>query len=264
LNAAGQILRTTLGLNLEARNLDTSPVIALSRRAEVLLEVTPEDAAAYNEDWTSLRGRGGPVTAARLARWWEAVGRDLVLLTVRGERPQFAAALAPEGRALQQIFDAALRTGRPGVPLQVVDEAPPPLQEALRLVAFRVPASVTVPGAAAAAASTATASTTAPAPARLELEGSWSGTEVEQGQRRYVTISFRRGSGTIAYEGGITATLPLLTVEQTRRDQVRFSVQVRGGVRQYAGEWDGEKLSGPIATDSAGRNVVGTFEIRKR
>ena len=50
---------------------------------------------------------GDPVTPARLARWWEAVLRDLVLMLVRGERPRFAAALAPEGRVLQQVFDSA-------------------------------------------------------------------------------------------------------------------------------------------------------------
>jgi hypothetical protein len=265
LNAAGQALRTTLGLSLEARNLDARPVIALSRRADVLLDVTPEDAAAYNEDWSSLRGRGGPVTPVRLARWWEAVGRDLVLLTVRGEQPRFAAALAPEGRALQQLFEAARRTGRPGVPREVVDDARPPLREALQLIALRVPPTVSaaVPGEATGSA-TPTAAASTPPPARLELEGRWSGTELEQGQTRYVTVTFRRGSGTIAYEGGITLTLPLLTLEQTRRDQVRFSVQVRGGVRQYSGQWDGEKLSGPITTDSAGKNVVATFELRRR
>ena len=264
LNAAGQPLRTTLGLSLEARNLDSNPVIGLTGRPEVLIEVTAEDATAYNEDWSSLRGRGGPVTPARLARWWEAVGRDLVLLTVRGERPHFAAALAPEGRALQQLFAAAERTGRPGVPRQVVDEARPPLRDALRLVALRVPSSVAalVPGGAGAVA--AAAATKTPPPARLQIEGTWSGTEVEQSDRRYVTVSFRRGGGTIAYEGGITLTLPLLTFEQTRRDQVRFSVQVRGGVRQYSGQWDGEKLSGSITTDSAGKNVVATFELRPR
>jgi hypothetical protein len=112
--AAPDARRPTGGLNLEARGLDASRPRS-RRQPEALLEVAEEDAAAYNADWTGLRGRGGPVTRARLARWWEAVGRDLVLLTVRGERPQFAAALAPEGRALGQVFDAAQRTGRPGV-----------------------------------------------------------------------------------------------------------------------------------------------------
>jgi hypothetical protein len=70
-----------------------------------------------------MRGRGGSVTRARLARWWEALGRELEQLTVRGEKPRFAAALAPEGRVLVQLFEAAQRGGRLGVPRQVVDEA---------------------------------------------------------------------------------------------------------------------------------------------
>ena len=113
LNAAAQPLRTTVGLTLEARGLESNPVIGLVGRPEALLEVTEEDAAAYNEDWTGLRGRGGPVTRARLARWWEALARDLVLLTVRAQAPQHAAALAPEGRALgSAVRDRAAQRSR--------------------------------------------------------------------------------------------------------------------------------------------------------
>jgi hypothetical protein len=263
LNAAAQALRTTVGLNLEARGLDSSPVLALAGKPEALLEVAEEDAAAYNEDWTGLRGRGGPVTRARLARWWEALGRDLVLLTVRGEKPQFAAALAPEGRVLAQVFDAAQRTGRAGVPRQVVDEARPVLRDGLRLLALRVPASVTAPVAAGASLGLPSTAATPP-PARLQLEGTWGGSQVEQGQRQYISVAFRRGGGSISYEGGITLTVPLLTVEQSRRDQVRFSVQIRGGIRHYSGKWDGEAISGSISTDAAGRNVVASFELHRR
>jgi hypothetical protein len=263
LNGAAQALRTTLGLNLEARGLDSSPSLGLAGRPDALLEVTAEDAAAYDEDWTGLRGRGGPVTPVRLARWWEAVGRDIVLLTVRGERPQFAASLAPEGRVLAQLFDAAQRTGRPGVPRQVVDEARPPLRDGLRLLALRVPASVTAP-VAAAATPALTAAAATPPPARLQLEGTWGGSQSEQGQQQYLTVTFRRGGGSISYEGGITLTVPLLTLEQPRRDQVHFSVQIRGGVRHYVGKWDGETLAGSIATDAAGRNVVASFELHRR
>jgi hypothetical protein len=263
LNGAAQALRTTVGLNLEGRGFDANPTVGLTGRPEALLEVAPEDAAAYDEDWTGLRGRGGPVTRARLARWGEALGRDIVLLTVRGERPQFAAALAPEGRVLAQLFEAAQRTGRPGVPRRVVDEARPPLRDGLRLLALRVPASVTAP-VAAPAASVLPAAAATPAPARLQLEGTWGGSQVEQGQRQYLTVTFRRGEGSISYEGGITFTVPLLTLEQAKRDQVRFSVQIRGGIRHYAGKWDGETLAGSISTDAAGRNVVATFELHRR
>jgi hypothetical protein len=260
LNAAAQALRTTVGLTLEARGLDGSPVIGLAARPDVLLEVTEEDAAAYNEDWTGLRGRGGPVTRARLARWWEALGKDLVLLTVRGEPPQHASALAPEGRVLGQLFEAARRSGRPGVPRQVVDESRPPLRDGLRLLALRVPASVAVPSSVAAAAAAATATP----PPRLQLEGTWTGSQVEQGVRQYLTVVFRGSGGTIAYEGGITLTVPLLTVEQPRRDQVRFSVQIRGGVRHHVARWDGEALAGSVSTDAAGKNVVASFDLRRR
>ncbi|HSD25765.1 MAG TPA: IPT/TIG domain-containing protein, partial [Vicinamibacteria bacterium] len=264
LNGAAQALRTTLGLNLEARDVDSSPTLGLAGRPETLLEVTAEDAAAYDEDWTGLRGRGGAVTRARLARWWEAVARDIVLLTVRGERPQFAAALAAEGRVFPQLFDAAQRTGRPGVPRRVVDEARPAVREGLRLLALRVPASVTGPAPVAAATPAVPVAAATPRPGPLALEGTWSGSQAEAGQRQYVTVRFRRGGGSIAYEGGLTLTVPLLTLEQTGRDQARFSVQLGGGVRHYAGRWDGETLSGSVSTDAAGRNVVASFELRKR
>ena len=263
LNGAAEALRTTVGLSFEARGLEASPVLALAGRPAALLEVAEEDAAAYNEDWTGLRGRGGPVTRARLARWWEALGRDLVLLTVRGERPQFAAALAPEGRVLALVFAAAQRTGRPGVPRQVVDEAGPPLRDGLRLLALRVPASVTSQVPATAAAGVPIAAAT-PAPARLVLEGTWGGSQVEQGLRQYISVAFRPGGGSISYEGGITLTVPLVTLEHSRRDRVRFTVQIRGGIRHYSGTWDGETISGPISTDAAGRNVVASFELRRR
>jgi hypothetical protein len=261
LNAAAETLRNTVGLNLEARGLDASPVLALAGRSEVLLQVTAEDAAAYGEDWTGLRGRGGPVTPARLARWWEALGRDIVLLTVRGEPPRHAAALAPEGRVLGQLFDAARRSGRAGVPREVVDGARPPLRDGLRLLALRVPASVAAPAPAAPLAPVPAAT---PAPARLQLEGTWGGSQVEQGLRQYLTVVFRRSGGSISYEGGITLTVPLLTLEQPRRDQARFSVEMRGGIRHYVGTWDGEQLAGSVSTDAAGRNVVASFELRKR
>jgi hypothetical protein len=270
LNAAAQALRTTLGLTLEARGLESNPVIALAGSSEPLLEVAEEDAAAYNEDWTGLRGRGGPVTRARLARWWEAVGRVLVLMTVRGQPPQHAAALAPEGRVLGQLFEIAQRGGTRGVPRQIIDTSPQAVREGLRLVGLRVPASVTAESAAPPAATTLTAAAAipvaagSPTPPPLVFDGNWGGSQVEQGQRQYLALSVRGNGGTLAYEGGITYTVPLQTLEKPRRDQVRFSVQIRGGYRHYFGKWDGEAVAGNVTTDSAGKNIVASFELRRR
>jgi hypothetical protein len=266
LNGAVPALRTTLGLTFEARGYETSPSLGLTGQTEALLTVTEEDAAAYNEDWTGLKGRGGPVTRGRLLRWWEAVARDQVLATVRGERPRFAASLAPEGRALGQLFDAARKAGQQGLAQQAVNEVRPALRDALRVVALRVPAQVeapaapVVPGIAPTATPTAA---TAPAAARMPAQGTLRGSELEEGQRRYITIELRGGGGTITYEGGITFTLPLQSLDRGR-DRIRFSVPIRGGMRYYAGRWDGDKIAGQVSTDAAGRNVAATFELRPR
>ncbi len=122
---------------------------------------------------------------------------------------------------------------------------------------------MTPPSAAAAASAPLPAAAT-PTPPPLQLDGSWGGSQVEQGQRQYLTVSVRGSGGTVAYEGGITFTVPMTTLEKPRRDQVRFSVQIRGGMRHYAGHWDGEAITGNVSSDAAGKNVVATFELRRR
>ena len=41
-------------------------------------------------------------------------------------------------------------------------------------------------------------------------------------------------------------------------------MEIRGGIRHYAGKWDGEALRGSISTDAAGRNAVASFELRRK
>ena len=210
--------------------------------------------AAFNEDWTGQKGRGGPVTRARLAQWWVAVAKDLVLMLVRGQKPVNAPGLAPEGRVLVEVSQAAQKTGRFGVPWSVVTGFRPAERDALRLLAFRVPATVTGPGG---------ASPAGPQTAALKLEGSWVGVELEAGHRRFISASFSQGGGTISMEAAVTLSLPLLTLE-ARKNEARFSLQFRGGTRYYVGKWDGAVLSGTIATDAAGKEPVGTFELKPR
>jgi len=259
LNEAILVLRSG-ALNFEVRTPDTTPALALAGRPELILEVTEEDAAAYNEDWTGLRGRGGAVSRTRLARWWEAVARDLVLILVRNERPQFAAALAPEGRVLGEVFQAGQKAGGNGLPTQVLATMKPATREALRLVAFRVPPAVPGvqgPGSVAVAPAAAVA-------VPLQLEGTWGGAEIEEGLRRDVTVTFKADSGSVSYEGMVTLTVPLLTLEQPQNNAVRFSLQYRGGIRYYNGRWDGQALAGTISRDPAGTEGVATFSLRRR
>jgi hypothetical protein len=263
MNDAAATLAAAPDLSFELRDADSRPTLGLAGRPEVLLEVTDEDAGAYAEDWTGLRGRGGPVSAGRLGRWWEAVARDLVLLLVRGARPHFAADMAPEGRAFLDLFQAAQRGG--GLGAEAVAQTRPALREALRLVALRVPPTVrgpvTAPVAQAPSAAAATATAESPMP---RLEGTWTGSEDEQGTQRYLTVNFRGTTGTIAYEGIVTVSAPLRGVEEPRRGAVRFSVEVRGGLRYYSGRWDGRALKGALSLDAAGAENVGTFELRPR
>src|SRR6185295_17274418 len=108
--------------DIEVRPADSGYALFLAGKNEPLVEAKAEDATAYNEDWTKVKGRGGPATPGRLASWWSAVVRDLVLLLVRSEKPHYAADLSPEGKPLGDIFDAARKSAPSGVPRSVLTQ----------------------------------------------------------------------------------------------------------------------------------------------
>jgi hypothetical protein len=253
LNEAAGPLKASVDADIRARGLDGSPALVLAGRDVPLLEVTLDDAAAYEEDWTGGKGRGGAVTAARLAVWWEAVARDLVLLLIRGEKPHFAADLAPEGRVFADLHPLARKSVTAGVPRQVVTEARPALREALRVAALKVPAAVKGP------AGTGPAGVAAAAPA-FKLDGRWGGSERESGLQTYISASFAGTGGTLTFERALSVTVPVVGVEQLK-GVVRFSVHTGAGPRYYQGRWDGQKMTGTISVDPGGRTSIGTFEL---
>jgi len=260
LNEAAAALKASRDADIEVRVADNGYGLFLSGNSQPLLEARPEDAAAYNEDWTKPRGRAGAVTPGRLASWWSAVLRDLVLLLVRGERPHYAVALAPDGKVLGDLFDAARKAASSGVPRSVLAQSRPPLRPGLRVLALRVPVSVPLPaGEALAAPVTPTASVP-----KLALAGDWSGTETEAGERRFVTATFVPPTGSLTYQRALTITVSLANVEQGRDGSVRFEAQAGRGLHYYAGKWDGQKITGRIASDPTGQTVIGNFELEKR
>jgi hypothetical protein len=273
LNDAAAQLKASLAQDVEMRGLDVgSPAIVLTGTGETLLDITDEDAAAYNEDWTRLRGRGGPVTRARLAVWWGAIARDLVRVLVRAEAPSYTAALAAEGRPLAELHAAARKTGRPGIPRDVVEKARPALRDGLRTMALRVPAGVVAPvdapastsaGAAAAGTPATTGSTSAPSVPGLQLEGEWTGRESEGGAPRRVNVTFTREGGTLSYQRALSLSLPLMGVQLDRRGNVHYSMQTARGARYYAGRWDGQKIEGRIFADPEGQEPIGTFTLER-
>lgn len=260
LNDAATALKASLTADVEVRDLGGNPALGIVGAPDTLLEVTAEDAAAYNEDWTALKGKGGPVTRARLALWWGAVARDLVLLTVRGERPQHAAAIAPEGRVLQQVAEAAKKTGMFGLPLEAVTKLGAPQREALRVLSLRVPPSVKAPADLAVPPAEAAA---AAAAGPLKLEGIWSGSESDGSVVKYITVTFTKTSGTLTYERALTMSVPLESVEPQRQG-VRFSLKSGARVAWYLGKWDGTRLRGTIQSDTPGGPQSGTFELERK
>jgi hypothetical protein len=259
LNEAAAALKASRDVDIEVRSADGAYGLFLSGKNDALVEARPEDAAAYNEDWTKLRGKGGPVTPGRLASWWSAVLRDLVLLLARGEKPHYAASLSPEGKPLGDLFDTARKGAAAGIPRAVLGQGKPPARVALRTLALRVPASVTAP-----AGEPATAAGPASGVSPLRLAGDWSGSETESRERRFVTANFAPPGGTLTYQRALTMTVTLAKVEQARDGSVRFEAQAGPGLRYYAGKWDGQKIAGMISSDPAGQEVIGNFELEKR
>jgi FHA domain-containing protein/IPT/TIG domain-containing protein len=259
LNEAAGPLKASLAEDVEMRGLDVgSPALVLTGSGETLLDIAEEDAAAYNEEWAGARGRGGAVTRGRLAAWWGALARDLVRLLVRWDAPQHAAALAPEGRVLGELHAAARKTGRFGIPRDVLEKARPALREGLRTMGLRVPAAVAAPTEAGTAAAAAQ-----PTPPPLELEGDWTGRETEGSEPRNVNVTFTRDRGTLSYQRALSLSLPLIGVELDRRGNVRYSMQTARGARYYSGRWDGQKIEGRISADPAGQTPIGTFTLER-
>lgn len=257
MNEAVSAIRASRDMDFEARGFDSKPVLALAGKDEALVEATSADAALYGQ-----RGGGKtPVSAARLAVWWEAVTRDLVLLLARGEKPQRVAALsAADGRALADVYAAAQKTGGPGVSPAVLAAAKPPLLAALRSFAVRVPASVPTP---ASAKGVAAAAVDQGGGLALPVDRAWTGFEVVEGIRKFATVTFKGNGGSYNYSGGVAVSLPLSGVEQ-KRGELRFILQTGGRSRHYLGRWDGTRISGRISGDASGSGDLGTFELTPR
>jgi hypothetical protein len=235
-----------------ARGLDGEPSIALG--SELLLAVTPEDAAAYEEAWARPRGVARPVDRARLARWWGALAADLARLLARGEPPQETVALAQEGSVLGQVHERA--GGR--VTPQFV-ESQPALRESLKSLGFKVPASV--PAAAAAAVMPSRAAAGGEEPEPLTLRGRWRGVLRESGRDRPFNVTFDGPQGTLAYEGAVSFSQPIADA-RLQEGRLAFSTEQGGGTRYFEGTWDGEKFGGTISSRASGQGDIGTFELR--
>jgi hypothetical protein len=131
LNAAVDRARVGQAASFEAREQPAIGV-ALVGAPDLLLRVTPQDAAAY-ETPPGLPVRGAPPTPSALARHWAALLNDTFIIGTSGGKPSAA------GAAFAQLRAALPWQYGSGIPSARVVALPGELKSRLREAAFRVP-----------------------------------------------------------------------------------------------------------------------------
>ena len=138
LNAAVDRVRVGQPAVFEARG-EPAPGVALLGVPDLLVQVTPQDAAAY-EAPPGLPGRGAPPTPIALARHWAALLNDTMVIGTSAGKPAAAAGIDPvAGAAFAQLRAALPWQYGSGVSSAQVVALPLELKRRLREVALRVP-----------------------------------------------------------------------------------------------------------------------------
>ena len=138
LNAAVDRARVGQPAVFEAREQPATGV-ALAGAPDLVVRVTPQDAAAY-ETPPGLPGRGAPPTLIVLARHWAALLNDTTVIGTSGGKPAAAAGITPAaGVAFAQLRAALPWQYGSGVSSARVVALPGDLKQRLREAALRVP-----------------------------------------------------------------------------------------------------------------------------
>ena len=178
-------------------------MLGLAGGNDALLEVTAEDAQAYYERQGGQghrRGAGPPraVVGSDRARPGRASGARREAGAGRGAR---ARGPRPRRRVRGRAQDRRLRRGALRGRSRPSPGRWPPC------AAWRCACRLG-PGARGARPLAASG-----AAGPLRLEQNWSGFEIDDGAKKYLTVVFKGRSGTFAYDGGVSVTLPLWGVE---------------------------------------------------
>jgi hypothetical protein len=138
LNAVVDRARVGQAVAFEAREVPAAGV-ALGGALELLVRVTPEDAAAYATA-PGVPVRGVPPTPIELARHWAALLGDTLVIGTSGGKPSATSAVTPAASAAFGQLRATLpwQYGS-GIPNARVVAVPGDLKRRLREAAFRVP-----------------------------------------------------------------------------------------------------------------------------
>jgi len=138
LNAVVDRARVGQPAAFEARE-QPAPGVALVGAPDLVVQVTPQDAAAY-ETPPGFPGRGAPPTPMALARHWAALLNDTMVIGTSGGQPAAAADITPAaGAAFAQLRAALPWQYGSGVSSARVVALPGELKRRLREAALRVP-----------------------------------------------------------------------------------------------------------------------------
>jgi hypothetical protein len=138
LNAAVDRAGVGQAVAFEAREAPAAGV-ALRGAPELLVKVTPEDAAAY-ETAPGVPARGAPPPPIDLARHWAALLGDTLVIGTSGGIPSATSAVTPAASAaFAQLRKALPWQYGSGIPNARVVAVPEDLKRRLREAAFRVP-----------------------------------------------------------------------------------------------------------------------------
>jgi hypothetical protein len=137
LNAVVDRARVGQGVAFEAREVPAAGV-ALVGAPDLLVRVTPEDAAAYAAP-PGVAARGGAPTLVELARHWTALLGDTLVIGTSGGQPSATAASPAAGAALAQLRAALPWEYGRGISNARVVAVPEDLKRRLREAAFRAP-----------------------------------------------------------------------------------------------------------------------------
>ena len=138
LNAAVDRARVGPPAVFEARE-QPAPGVALADTPDLIVQVTPQDAAGY-ETPPGLPARGAPPTVMALARHWAALLNDTIVIGTSGGKPAAAAGITPAaGAAFAQLRAALPWQYGSGVSSARVVALPGDLKRRLREAALRVP-----------------------------------------------------------------------------------------------------------------------------
>jgi hypothetical protein len=242
LNGAFDQARNGQPVAFEARR-DPFPGVGLSGSSELIVQATPDDAAAHAAP-PGFPPRGVPSLPA-LVEHWAAVLNDTLAIFVLNEKPARVLALSPKGRAFLELRSAVGWRAGTGIPTDRIASLSPDIWKRVREASLVV----------------AAAGEGSPA---AVVEGTWEGEMEDDAGPRAIVVKLRvEGSGLtgrLTSQRALSMEAPLRDIS-FQKDVLRFTLPAGNATRLFVGRLSGSTLSGTLHATANGPQV-GTFTLK--